>query len=63
MSKKLKKILNFSEDGAYVRLKSACERHGASVHTKVRLADVLPIEGSGISKEDYRFENREACAD
>lgn len=51
----LKKLLNFQEVQTHSRLHSVCEKYGANVHIKVRLADVLPIERSQISNEDYHF--------
>lgn len=51
----LKKVLNLHEAATELRLRQACERHGARVYTKVRVADVLPIEGSGISDAEYRY--------
>ena len=52
---KLKKILNLHEEATHLRLRDVCEKHGASIFSKVRLADILPIEGSGISDAEYRF--------
>jgi hypothetical protein len=43
----LKKLLNNPERITYGRLREVCARHGTEVYAKVRLADVLPIEGSG----------------
>lgn len=51
----MKKLLNFQEALTNRRLKSVCEHNGALVFAKVRLADVLPIEESGISTDLYRF--------
>ncbi len=51
----LKKILNSPERITYARLREVCELHVAEVHAKVRLADVLPIEGSGLSQAFYEF--------
>jgi hypothetical protein len=39
----------------YSRLRTVCELHFAEVYAKVRLADVLPIEGSGLSEAIYGF--------
>jgi hypothetical protein len=50
-----KRLLNYSERQTYDRLKAVCDRCGASVYAKVRLADVLPIEQSGISTREYSF--------
>lgn len=51
----LKKVLNRHEEVVSQRLKSACEEHGAQVYAKVRVADILPIENSGISRNEYSF--------
>jgi hypothetical protein len=51
----LKKILNLHEEATHLRLRDVCEKHGASIFSKVRLADILPIEGSGISDSEYKF--------
>jgi Protein of unknown function (DUF2726) len=37
------------------RLDAALSEHAAKVFAKVRVADILPIEGSGVTSEDYRF--------
>lgn len=50
-----KKILNLHEEATHVRLKETCDKYGATVYPKVRLADILPIEGSGIDDGLYRF--------
>lgn len=55
MVAQFKKILNLSEEATDLRLRKACEPRGASVYPKVRVADVLPIEGSGIEPEQYEF--------
>ena len=51
----LKKILNLSEHLTHSRLNEICAEYDAVVYARVRLADVLPIENSGISDSDYRF--------
>jgi ssDNA-binding Zn-finger/Zn-ribbon topoisomerase 1 len=51
----LKKMLNSPERITYARLRQVCEFHVAEVHAKVRLADVLPIEGSGLPEAFYEF--------
>ena len=50
-----KRILNPPENTTYDRLRDACSRNSAQVFAKVRLADVLPIEGSGIDDDLFRF--------
>jgi len=51
----LKRLLNFHEEVTHLRLRHACEQHNARVYAKVRIADTLPIDGSGISDEQYSF--------
>jgi hypothetical protein len=51
----LKRLLNKSEEATNTILKEVCEEWGAHVFIKVRLADVFPIEGSGIAHADYHF--------
>src|SRR5689334_2570483 len=51
----LKKILNLHEADTHTRLKETCEKYGASVYPKIRLADVLPIENSGITNDLYSY--------
>jgi len=36
-------------------IKKTCENCGADVYPKIRVADVLEIEGSGISREEYSY--------
>ena len=51
----LKKILNRHEKVTHRRLRTVCEKWGAAVYPKVRLADVFPIEGSGLRASAFRF--------
>ncbi len=51
----VKKILNLHEEATHIKLKKICEEYGTSVYPKLRVADVLPIQKSGISSEEYRF--------
>ena len=51
----VKKILNLHEEATNLRLKEVCVTYGAHAYPKVRVADVLNIEGSGISDEYFRF--------
>ncbi|HWM91653.1 MAG TPA: DUF2726 domain-containing protein [Thermoanaerobaculia bacterium] len=51
----LKRLLNAAETATHERLRQACTDFGAAVHVKVRVADVLPIEGSGLSSRDFNF--------
>lgn len=50
-----KKLLNGYEALVNERLRTICEDCEAHVFPKVRIADVLSIEGSGIDSERYRF--------
>ena len=51
----LKKLFNNQEEKTHRILQPVCENHGVTVCPKVRIADVLPIEKSGISEGDYGF--------
>lgn len=51
----LKRMLNCPERITYHRLSEVCARRSAQVYAKVRLADVLPIEGSGLSQGLFEF--------
>jgi len=51
----LKKLLNLPESVTDQRLREVCEEFDAHVFPKVRVADVLKIERSGISDELYRY--------
>jgi hypothetical protein len=51
----LKLLLNYSEAHTDESLRAVCDAYGARVFPKVRVADVLPIEHSGISDDLYRY--------
>lgn len=51
----MKRLLNTPEAITHVRLSDVCSRNGAVVFSKTRVADVLPIEGSGIGTQLYSF--------
>lgn len=51
----LKRILNCPERITFHRLSDVCDRRSAQVYAKIRLADVLPIEGSGLDQHLYEF--------
>ena len=51
----MKSLFNKYEELTYSKLNDVCEQNGAHVFAKVRVADVCPIEGSGISDDDYSF--------
>ena len=50
-----KKVLNLHEEAVSQKLRAVCDQYGAVVYAKVRMADILPIENSGISHEEYAF--------
>ncbi|MFN2421640.1 MAG: DUF2726 domain-containing protein [Gemmatimonadota bacterium] len=50
-----KKVINFREAVTRKILTAAAERHGAQVLSKVRLADVLQIDHSGLEGDLYSF--------
>ena len=52
---KFKRLLNHPAAAVDARLRSVCDDQGARVFAKVRMADVLPIDNSGISNGDYGF--------
>ena len=51
----LKRILNRPEEKTYSLLRQGCEPWGANVFAKVRLADVLEVDNSGLSEADFGF--------
>lgn len=55
MSNELKRILNRHEEVTHLRLREVCEAYASHVYAKVRVADILPIENSGIDGELYRY--------
>lgn len=55
MSRELKRVLNLAEATTDRLLRAVSDEHGARVFAKVRLADVLPIEGSGVPNDWYSF--------
>ena len=55
MAPPLKKIINHQEEAAYRELQKLAADYGYSVHIKIRLADVISIEGTGISDALYSF--------
>lgn len=52
---RFKKLLNLHETITHKRLMAVCQKKGAKIFSKVRIADILPIENSGINDSDYRF--------
>lgn len=57
----LKKLLNKPEADTHNRLQNICQENQAAVFAKVRLADILPIEHSGISEREYSFALKSHC--
>jgi len=55
MHRMLKQLLNLPEAETDRRLREICEDFDARVFAKIRVADVLPIEQSGIDDELYRY--------
>ncbi len=51
----MKKLLNYSEDKTFKELLQVADRSALSVFAKVRVADVLPIEKSGIENAAYKY--------
>jgi len=51
----LKRLLNLPEAVTDQRLREVCNDFDAKVYAKVRVADVLPIESSGIDNGHYRY--------
>ncbi len=48
-------LLNKYEELTYAKLSKVCQQNSAHVFAKVRVADVFPIAGSGVSDADYSF--------
>lgn len=51
----LKNVVNLSEREVEVKLERVAAENGARVYSKVRFADVVTIEQSGLSAEAYRY--------
>lgn len=51
----VKRLLNRSEAVVHDRLVETCKTHGARVCPKVRVADVLQVEGVGVLPSDLSF--------
>jgi hypothetical protein len=51
----IKKIVNPHEQVAYQELESLADEYGYNIHVKVRLADVVSIEGSGLNDALFGF--------
>lgn len=49
------KFFNQYEKVTYEKLLSACQVYDATVFSKVRLADILPVNKSGLSDSDFKF--------
>lgn len=50
-----KKLLNYNEQLTDRVLQEACERHSARVFAKSRIADVIPVDNSGISNDLFGY--------
>ncbi|CBN55826.1 MULTISPECIES: DUF2726 domain-containing protein [Kamptonema] len=48
-------FLDRYEEITYEKLRAVCEPYNAHVFSKVRLADILPVNKSGLSDNDFRF--------
>ena len=48
-------LLNFPEAKTNERLRQVCDDFDSRVFIKIRVADVLPIGGSGITNDLYRY--------
>lgn len=55
MRQRHKKVINLSEAATRQRLSVSASRYGAEVLPKVRIADVIDIEGSGLSNDLYGY--------
>tara|TARA_B100000989_G_scaffold156226_1_gene116556 strand:+ start:602 stop:1537 length:936 start_codon:yes stop_codon:yes gene_type:complete len=55
VEKKLKKIVNFSEYKTNNIFESFLHNYDSKVNIKMRVADILPIENSGISDDYYSY--------
>lgn len=53
--KRTKKILNFHEEATHAILSKVATQNGAKVFAKVRVADVLEINDSGLSNTEYSY--------
>jgi hypothetical protein len=51
----VKRLIKRSEEQTMVELNSIVSPYGLHVNTKIRIADIISIEGSGISKELYTY--------
>ncbi|MBF0520656.1 MAG: DUF2726 domain-containing protein [Nitrospirae bacterium] len=51
----LKRLVNYPEEKTLNELERVSDRHELKVYTKIRVADVLPIENSGISDKQYSY--------
>jgi len=53
--KKLKRVLNLSEERTRRQLDAICHNYGATVHAKVRVADVVDLDALEILPAEYSF--------
>lgn len=54
----IKLLVNNFELVTHERLSEICAAHGANVCPKVRVKDAIPVDGSGVSDEDFSFSLR-----
>ncbi len=47
--------MNLHDTITHKRLKTICDKNAAKIFSKVRIADILPIENSGINSSEFRF--------
>lgn len=52
---RLKRILNEPEEATNKILNDVTSKYEASVHTKIRVADVLEIRNSGLNDNEYKY--------
>jgi hypothetical protein len=51
----VKRLLNKSEEVTNERLCEVCAKYGAHISPKIRVADILPVENSGIDDSHYEY--------
>ncbi|MBD2539578.1 DUF2726 domain-containing protein [Coleofasciculus sp. FACHB-SPT36] len=55
MDRRKRALLNPKEEATFKALQESAERCGVRIHTKMRIADVLDIEKSGLSNDEYSY--------
>lgn len=51
----LKKLLNISEEKTHQILTDICDKYGANIFSKVRVADVFPIQSDNVPKNHFQY--------